>query len=442
MTLSPTGLRRLALALCLTTGLAGCDLTVSNPNATTEEDAFGTRPGLIASAVGLQLQYNATAYPAMVLTTGITSRELAADFTFANLLDLDAGGAGLDPSNQNLTGYFREMIQTISTASAIIEGAQATETVEPALRSGLVALAEFYKAASIGALAQGFTAVVVDPAQDGTAAYVPRQEALETAAALLASAEDRLTATPPNAAFRNALPAGFDLLNTVRAYRARFELFAGNGEAALAAAGRVDPAATSVFVYQGAVQNPLYQAIEPSIQSQPSFAVRDSLGLRDAEAGDGRIDYFTDANPDLSVNNYPIETATGFIVGGNEGDLPAYVPDEMLLIRAEVLARRGDTAGAVAAINTVRTDTEDPFGLAAGLPAYAGPTDLQSLLDEIYYNRSTELYLQGLRLEDARRLNQGAPNPSDPFQRTRNFYPFPQQERLSNPGTTPADPPI
>ena len=433
--------RGLALALALAAPLAGCDLTVSDPNATTEEDAFNTRSGLLASAAGLQRQYNGVAYDNLVLTTGISSRELAADNTFANLLELDAGGAGLDPSNANLTGYFGEFYQTISTANAIIEGAQATDGVEPALRSGLVALAEFYKAASIGALAIGFTDVALNTSADGPVTYVSRQQALAEAASILASAEDRLTATPPNAAFDAVVPDGFDLLNSVRAYRARFALFAGDDDQALAAAGRVDLGATSVFTYSTEVTNPLFTAISPTI-GQPSFAVRDDLGLDDVEDDDGRIDYFTEANDDTSVNGFPIETATGYIVGGLAAPLPVYIPDEMLLIRAEVLARRGDTDGAIDAINAVRTDEADPFGLAAGLDEYDGDDDLDSLLGEIYYNRSTELFLQGLRLEDARRLGQGEPDPSDPFQRTRNFYPFPQQERLANPDTTPADPAI
>ena len=433
--------RCLALALALAAPLAGCDLNVDDPNATTEDDAFGTRSGLLAAAAGLQRQYNAGAYDNLVLTTGITTRELAADNTFANLLDLDAGGAGLDPSNANVTGLFREMYQTISTADAVIAGAQATATVEPALQSGLVALAEFYKAAAIGALATAFTDVATTTSADGPAAYVSRQAALAEAVSLLASAEDRLTATPPNAAFAAVVPSGFNLLNSVRAYRARFALFAGDDDQALAAAGRVDPAVTSVFTYTTDVTNPLFTAISPTL-GQPSFAVRDNLGLEDVEEGDGRIATFTEPNDDRSVNGFPIETATGYIVGGLAAPLPVYIPDEMLLIRAEVLARRGDTEGAVAAINAVRTDTEDPFGLAANLDAYDGGTDLQSLLDEVYYNRATELFLQGVRLEDARRLNQDEPQPSNSFARTRNFYPFPQQERLANPTTTPADPAI
>ena len=100
MTQTFIGARRLALALALATaaGTSGCDLTTSDPNATTDADAYGTRAGLLASTVGLQRQYNTSALSALVLTTGITSRELAADNTFANLLDLDTGGSGWRPT--------------------------------------------------------------------------------------------------------------------------------------------------------------------------------------------------------------------------------------------------------------------------------------------------------------------------------------------------------
>ncbi len=447
MTPTTSGARRTAaalLSLLFLVATPGCDLSVDDPNATTDTDAAGTRDGLRALAAGLQRQYNASAFPALVLTTGITSRELAADNTFANLLELDAGGAALDPSNANLTGYFREMNQTISTATTLIDGATNTTAIEPALASGLIALGEFYKAAAIGGLALGFSDVVTETSADpdSPASYVSAQEGFAAAAALLASAEQRLLATPPNAAFAAVLPAGFDLINSVRAYRARYELFAGNNGAALAAADRVDPTATSTFAYQGDVPNPIYRAISPDL-GQPSFAVRQNLGLADVEDDDGRVAYFTEADTvDTSVNGYPIGVASGFIVGGDAAGYPVYVPDELFLIRAEALARQGDTAGAVAAINAVRQDTSDPFGLAAGLRAYTGPTDQQSLFDEIYYNRATELFLQGLRLADARRLNQGPPDATDAFRRSRNFYPFPRQERLANPDTTPADPAI
>jgi DNA-binding transcriptional ArsR family regulator len=76
----------------------------------------------------------------------------------------------------------------------------------------------------------------------------------------------------------------------------------------------------------------------------------------------------------------------------------------------------------------------------ANLSAYDGPTDMNSILEEIYRQRTAELFLTGLRLEDSRRL--GRPDPlEDDSERTRNFYPYPDQERLNNPNT-PANPEI
>ncbi|HMB90546.1 MAG TPA: hypothetical protein VKP65_06850, partial [Rhodothermales bacterium] len=105
--------------------------------------------------------------------------------------------------------------------------------------------------------------------------------------------------------------------------------------------------------------------------------------------------------------------------------------------------RLGNLSDAVAAIDAVRTKTatDDPFGIGAALPAYTGPVTEAALLDEILQQRRGELFMSGLGLEDSRRLNGQGPDPDDPFARTRNFYPYPNQERLNNP-STPSDPAI
>ncbi|MEM0964220.1 MAG: RagB/SusD family nutrient uptake outer membrane protein [Bacteroidota bacterium] len=428
----------MALVAPLALTASGCDLTVEDTNATTEDDAFGTRAGLLAAVVGLQSQYNQRYFDTWVISSGITSRELAADNTFANLLDLEAGGPGLDPANANVTNYFREMYQTISTADAIIDGAASTEGLEDDLRASLTAVAQFYKAAAIGALALGFTDVALETNEENQGVYSSRDAALAEAVSLLQAAESGLAGGVSGAL---PVPAEFDLVNSVRAYLARFALYAGDFSTASSAAGRVDPSVTSTFAFSATEGNPLYEAISPAL-GQPSFAVRDDLGLETVVSGDGRIDTFTETNEDTSVNGFPIETATGFIASGLATSIPVYVPDEMVLIQAEAAVRDGQTAAAVAFINQVRTDADDPFGLAANLPPYTGPTDQASLLQEIFYNRSVELYLQGLRLPDQRRFGLGTPDPTNSFSRTRDFYPFPQQERLANPDNTPADPSI
>ena len=420
-----------ALLAALIASAAGCDLTVDNPNAATPDEALGTRGGLITFANGLARSYAVSTLDNVVLTPGVTAREVAVNRTFANLLELEAGGTGLPTDNADVNALFTALYSVVFDADQLIQAAQTVPTVEDALENELVATGSFYKAAALGALAQNFEQVALNPGAAGGATFSDRNAAFDEAIRLLEVAERLGTPVPvAPGVFR------FDLVNTARVYRARFALFRGNYATALAASAAVTDGATSVFPYQDLAPNPLYSAF---YIGTPSYAVRDSLGLATIQAGDQRVDFYTDARAATSVNRLPIDIAAGFVDNGRDGVLPAYLPDEIRLIRAEALVRSGgDLNQAVALVNEVRTATADPFGVVAGLPPYAGPVTVAALLDEIYYNRSTELFLQGLRLEDARRFNRPGPS-SSPFERSRNFYPYPDQERQGNPNV-PANP--
>jgi hypothetical protein len=112
----------------------------------------------------------------------------------------------------------------------------------------------------------------------------------------------------------------------------------------------------------------------------------------------------------------------------------------MLLIQAEANARKNDLPKAVEFLNRVLTKkpADDPFLIGADLPSYSGAMTQSAILEEIYKNRVIELYLLGMRLEDSRRFNRPGPGSAN-AERTRNFYPYPQQERDGN-SNTPADP--
>ena len=435
-----SSLSRAAVLAAVLATAAGCDLTVDNPNAGSIDD-IQTRTGAVAFANGLQRSYAVGALDDVILTTGVTAREIAVNRTFANLLELEAGAFGatpLRPDNADVTALFASLYSVVFDANQLIEAAQTVSTIEDDLESGLVALGNFYKAAAFGALAQNFEQVSLDPGAEGGAVYVSRDDAFAEAVDLLAEAERLLQERPPNATFRQIIPRGFDLLNSARAYRARFALFGGDYDTAIAAANAVDDGATSRFAYADLATNPVYAAF---YIGTPSYAVRDDLGLRTVQEGDERIAFYTAPSTATSVGGLDIDVAGGFFDDGRSGPLPVFLPGELDLIRAEAIVRSGgDLDDAVDEINAVRTDEEDPFGVVAGLDEYDGPVTADALLDEIFYNRATELYLQGLRLEDARRF--GRPGPSaDPFTRNRNFYPYPDQERQGNPNT-PADPAI
>ena len=425
-----------AVALAGTT-TAGCDFNLDDPNTVGEDTVFNTVPGLLGAAIGLQELYNVQALGEVIINPAVTARELAANTTFANLLELEDGGAVLRNTNGDVGDLFLQLNRVIGYAENIGEGARATENLTDAQESGLVALSSFYRAVAIGSLAQSFEQVPIATDDDGEASYVSNQAGFAEAARLLDEAEGELATS--GAAGAIPTPVGFDLLNTIRAYRARYELYAGNDRAAIDAADSVDEGATSVFVYTDAASNPLFTRL---VRGNSSYAARDDLGLPSTQDGDARIAFYVTEVDSLSTNGLAIDQTAGFADDGQGAPYPAFLPGELDLIRAEAYLNLGDTDRAVEFIDAVRTKTadEDPFGVGAGLDAYDGATDAASLRAEIFYQRGAELYLQGLRLIDSRRL--GGPGPGNgPFERNRNFYPYPFQERNANPNT-PTDPSI
>ena len=91
----------------------------------------------------------------------------------------------------------------------------------------------------------------------------------------------------------------------------------------------------------------------------------------------------------------------------------------------------------------VRTKTDDPWGVNANLAPYDGPNTKEAILTDIHRNRRVELFLIGTSLEDSRRFDlpiQESPPDFTSYDRNRNFYPYPDNERANNPNT-PTDPP-
>lgn len=220
---------------------------------------------------------------------------------------------------------------------------------------------------------------------------------------------------------------------------------AGKYAAAIAAADLVPLNSASQFVFDGAQSiNPLYT----QLLIAKNYAPRDNFGLPAGlfDPADARLAFYLQG-PVVMVGGEALRTIRGFAQAGNT-PIPVYLPDEMRLIKAEAILRSGGAvAAALIEINAVRQQASgDVFGVHANLPAYSGPVTVADLLVEVYRQRSAELYLNGLRLEDSRRFGRPAPptnvNPVPAsFERNRNFYPYPDQERLINPNT-PTDPVI
>lgn len=423
-----------SLLSALMLAFAGCSLDVTNPNQASEEQVLTTAEGIRALAIGMQQFYATSALEAYIVFTGVTSRELAINTTFANLLDLEDGGAQLAGDNANVTAIFSRSFRVIAMAEDLIENAP-NVPLAAGTRSGILALAQLYKAMALGFLAQSFEQAPLTARPDGRSQFQPRADLLDEAIQLLDNAAQLISDTPPSSEFTsNILGSGFDLSNTIHAYRARYNLLAGNYQVAITAANAVDPAAMSVFTYDALNQNPVFA----TIVTDDDFAPRDNFGSNLTDPADGRLQFYLTPRDTLSApNDLPIEFVAGFFASATSS-IPAYLPGEMALIRAEANLMTGNPSGAVSEIDAVRTKTavQDPFGVGANLPTYSGPTDNTSLMNEIFQQRRAELFMSGMSWEDSRRLNQPGPS-TDPFERNRNFYPYPDQERLNNPNTPP-----
>lgn len=425
---------------------SSCETDFDNPNQATDEETFSSREGILAASVGMQQLYATTALRWTIETPAITTREAGITTTFQNMIELEEGGAALPNFNTNVEGMWSSNYRVLKVAEDI-EANVPGLNLEPGTQSGLLAYAKLFKALAIGSLSQNFEQVVIETNQESNAAFVSRQSGFEFAIQHLTEAASLISSTPVSSEFTSEVTAGnIDLENTLQAMLARYHLFAGNYEAAIAAANNIDQNSVSVFAYDALNFNPVWSRVY--LNNAPNFKPRDRFGLPEEfniDPADGRIDFYLIPLDQTNQNALPIEDLAGFFDDDTK-PIPVYLPDEMNLILAEAHLRKPspDVDAAITALNKVRTDNNDPLGVNANLDPYDGDTSVEALLTEIYKNRRLELFLTGMSLEDSRRFGRPEPSPSGrnfDEERNRNFYPFPEKERNSNPNT-PADPAI
>lgn len=422
--------------------VSSCELDIPNPNAASDLEVLNSREGIIGLSIGLRQFYSTAGLEAAYLYPGVTGRELKGVATFTNVLELEAGGTALPTFNGNILSLWSRMQRTMFMSEQIIDNAAGIPTLTGGTLSGVLAHAHLFNAMALANLANAFEQANTETSQRENLSFRPRAEVLAAAIAHLEEGIALIEATPPSPEFTaQVVGPFFDLRNTLYAFNARYNLYAGNYAAAIANADKVDLSETSEFEYNVQSVNPIFNATNFEI-GLGYFRPRDRFGLPAElfEAGDRRLDFYMTGPTDV-VNGDPVRTLAGFF-STQTSRIPVYLPDEMKLIKAEALLRsNGSLEEALALINEVRTQTSgDPFGVNAGLPAYSGLVTREALLLEVYKQRSAELYLSGQKWEDSRRFGRPGP-PANLTERNRDFYPYPDQERRNNPNT-PNDPAI
>jgi hypothetical protein len=206
---------------------------------------------------------------------------------------------------------------------------------------------------------------------------------------------------------------------------------------ALSAANAVDLTKKSTMNFDAVSINPIYEtATSTNNVFQPVNATFGLPAGLQPSSTDKRVQFYTTMNTAVA----PLYRVGGF-GATSASPWPYYLPGEITLIKAEAYARQAvpDLINALLELNKVITKkpADDPFGIGADEPAYAGAVTQTAILDEIYRQRCIELFMSGLKLEDMRRFDRPI------AERKRNFFPYPFLERDNNQNPDfPADPPF
>lgn len=419
----PRGARTHAVAAALAcAALAGCSLDLTNPNAPSEEQVIQSSDGIITLAVGLQSQYadNLNLFlraPALVTDEwGTRPIALAADVSLVTGTPDPTFGVVSDPF---AAGYRIARTADILIANAPQVGLGA------GLQAGILSLSRLFKAMALGQMALQYERL---PANAGEGALpLPRAQVMDSVIALLEQARADVAGVSDAdlAGFRTrVLGTGFDLRNTIDAMLARYYLFRGKYPEALAAAQRVNLNVLSVLAYPNPGLNPVYNysAVSRYTGTRKSF-------FTEADPADKRPAYWalrTAGSPGTPDSVFDFRK-----YGGRNDSYPVYLPDEMRLIMAEVYVRQGNFPAARTLINAVHTQTtssvDEPLAGLPPIPDATLATEAQ-LMAQILYERRYELYAQGLRWEDLRRLR-----PYTAKRPSIEFLPYAQSECDVNP---------
>jgi starch-binding outer membrane protein, SusD/RagB family len=417
----------LGLLALVVTSACNTSLDLTNPNAPTQQSALSSIDGVVGTELGMQDQYAASTLiyvraPALVTDEwGTASKALAADISLYT-------GAGIDPSYGVVSEPYYVTYRIARTADAVITAVPNLTGLSAAFSTGLTANAKLFKAMALGMAALQYEQLPISASITG-GVPVPRAQAIDEVIRLLESARADLqpyTTADLSVFTTRAVSSGFDVRNTIDAMLARYYLYSGQYQKALDAANRVDLTKVSLFNYPDPDLNPVYNYSVVAGYVAPLKSWADQ-----AEPGDQRVGFWVDTTGTKPKGNPPTLTLVPFkLYGVRNAPFPAYLPGEVQLIKAEAKARLNDLPGAITDINAVRTKSGTANTPGAQLPAL---TALQlntqdKILAQIARERRYELFAQGLRWEDLRRLGSLIG-----VQPKISFLPMPQSECNTNP---------
>ena len=435
----------LAFAIVLTGSLTACDsiLDQNPPDRIPTEESITDARGARAALTG--------AYNAMTFTTGfyygsefIVLGDLSADNVvsvgISGSFDF-ADGNQLRPNNAAVEGMWQTIYDALNRVNIILEKVPSLTDLEETEKNQILGEAHALRALHLHNLTKFWGDVpmpLVSPTSVEEASQVTRTPAAEVYAQIradLAEAETLVTETGD----ATRVTAGF-----VDALQARVALYEGDYATAVAEADEVlaqgytlEPDFTTLFDAEG-TDTPedilkLIFTAEQFMWHGFYYTASDLGGEGTVGPSQNLIDLFdpADVRGTWSISGDTEGEASGLKFPTTIGaeDFHVIRLAEVLLIKAEGLARQSDLAGAVDAYNQLR--------VRAGLAAHTLGNEVTTQADvlaAIDLERQFELAFEGDRWPDLVRTGRAVDVMGIPEFQT--LYPVPQTERDVAPGIT------
>lgn len=422
-----------------------CEKEFANINEPSEDKVLKTKTGLLGVATGMTQHFATSTLAPIVEVPGLTTREFGNLSTYVTPAELVLGGTLLNNDNTGITRLWDRLLRDKGMAESILANVGDVDMPE-GTKLWLTGYSKWFKAMTLGYLIQNFEKAPINNASDGNALFSSRDDVLKECIELLKSAKNDISKVSATDEFKTRIST-ISLPDVINAFLARYQLLAGEHLDAIASAKLVDLSKKSEWTYDGTTsKNPIWSF---AFHNSPDTKPQDNFGLTGTyipEANDGRISFYLTPSDEKEKDFglHGVETAAGFF-NDPAKPVPVYLPGEMLLIQAEAYAMENQLGKAVEFIDKVREKKDDIYGVNANLGKWEGDkTSKTAILNEIFKNRSIELFMTGMRLEDSRRIHSNLSIPksgSYTTERNRNYYPYPFDERENN-DNIPNDPEI
>lgn len=350
---------------------------------------------------------------------GVIGREIyrysTSDPRFTSDL-LGKGNAILDSNTFYITNPFAARYRVVKNTNILIPALQNTKAnITEDQRKAGIAYAKTIQAYELLIVfnleyANGIRVDVADPNNLGP--FLSKDESLNAIQDLLNSANTDLAGNSAPFPFTSSIygNAASEFSKFNRALAARVAVYRKDWASAntvltasfLNLNGSLTTGAYYLYSTAGGDQlNPQYFPLNASGEArvvEPHF-------VPEAEAGDTRVAEKTAKRIDTATQDDLKSAYDFYVYKTNIAPIPIIRNEELILLYAEVQAQLTNPTEAVKAINIIRN--------AASLPNYSGPTDLNSLIEEILKQRRYSLFGEGHRWIDLRRYDKLSVLPID-----------------------------